>query len=498
MDVSTALSQLGLTSLPSATDLKRTYLKAVRQHPPERDPEGFVRVRAAYELLLEVAQKSLPEEHAMRPRVPLATSKSVEGTTSNSQSPAAASPLESALPGENASADELMTRGSELLLSNTAAIESIQWLIERLESTASSSAVVDMLKHAVGSGSQRALWLLLEGSPADVDEHMLERARHSMDERTRIALVRHYWQRGDAPEAAELLTSIYESSTVEQEARPHPVFCLDVVLRCNEMGRHAAATALLNAFDDWQALRADSKDLLGHVAARWQLARELRSLRRCLSPRLRQSLASAVVNDDSEALTVDLAKHENRMSRRKLELFAHYAPALYAFARPHLPQLLLPLERIHPYRKPPTWFSVTFALGVAAVLNLLGHCMSAPSSWSSQAKSRQELAQGAKAEFGANRNAPQEFADPPNVTVDPAGLAEAAQRLGYFALAARTTAVWNKIQSGECRASPRELDEFLRSAQLSSQATPELGRPLEAFLGYVGSACDSKPRSSTR
>ena len=35
----------------SATALKMAYLKKVRAHPPERDPQGFQRVREAYELL---------------------------------------------------------------------------------------------------------------------------------------------------------------------------------------------------------------------------------------------------------------------------------------------------------------------------------------------------------------------------------------------------------------------------------------------------------------
>ena len=39
----------------SAEQLKRSYLRKVRQHPPERDPDGFQRVRQAYELLQQRA-----------------------------------------------------------------------------------------------------------------------------------------------------------------------------------------------------------------------------------------------------------------------------------------------------------------------------------------------------------------------------------------------------------------------------------------------------------
>ena len=38
---------------PNATldEIKRAYFALVREHPPERDPEGFKRIRAAYERL---------------------------------------------------------------------------------------------------------------------------------------------------------------------------------------------------------------------------------------------------------------------------------------------------------------------------------------------------------------------------------------------------------------------------------------------------------------
>lgn len=51
MDPAGALSELGLTPPTSEEAIRRAYLKGVRAHPPERDPEGFRRVREAYELL---------------------------------------------------------------------------------------------------------------------------------------------------------------------------------------------------------------------------------------------------------------------------------------------------------------------------------------------------------------------------------------------------------------------------------------------------------------
>lgn len=50
-----ALDVLGLSAPIQTGALRRAYLRAVRSHPPEHDPEGFARVRAAYELLLNAA-----------------------------------------------------------------------------------------------------------------------------------------------------------------------------------------------------------------------------------------------------------------------------------------------------------------------------------------------------------------------------------------------------------------------------------------------------------
>jgi len=42
---------LGLTRQASMLDIKKAYFSLVRQHPPERDPDGFRRIRSAYEAL---------------------------------------------------------------------------------------------------------------------------------------------------------------------------------------------------------------------------------------------------------------------------------------------------------------------------------------------------------------------------------------------------------------------------------------------------------------
>jgi curved DNA-binding protein CbpA len=42
---------LGLTRTATLDDIKQAYFLQVRQHPPEREPDAFKRIRAAYDQL---------------------------------------------------------------------------------------------------------------------------------------------------------------------------------------------------------------------------------------------------------------------------------------------------------------------------------------------------------------------------------------------------------------------------------------------------------------
>lgn len=49
---------LGLQRDAGEAEIKRAYFQLVRQHPPERDPEGFKRIRSAYEKLKNTEQRA--------------------------------------------------------------------------------------------------------------------------------------------------------------------------------------------------------------------------------------------------------------------------------------------------------------------------------------------------------------------------------------------------------------------------------------------------------
>ncbi len=48
---------LGVERQATEAEIKQAYFSLVREHPPERDPEGFKRVRAAYEKLRTATER---------------------------------------------------------------------------------------------------------------------------------------------------------------------------------------------------------------------------------------------------------------------------------------------------------------------------------------------------------------------------------------------------------------------------------------------------------
>lgn len=58
---------------PNATDedIRAAYLKKVKEHPPERSPEAFERIRDAYELLRDPRRRALCFLLSLDPEAPL-------------------------------------------------------------------------------------------------------------------------------------------------------------------------------------------------------------------------------------------------------------------------------------------------------------------------------------------------------------------------------------------------------------------------------------------
>ena len=61
---------LGLSRTASAFDIKKAYFSAVRNHPPETDPAGFQRIRAAYDALRTPETRAATDRGLIQPAPP--------------------------------------------------------------------------------------------------------------------------------------------------------------------------------------------------------------------------------------------------------------------------------------------------------------------------------------------------------------------------------------------------------------------------------------------
>lgn len=62
---------LGLTASATEADIRSAWRKAAREHPPETDPAGFERVRAAYERIRDTAALARSVLDAPPPALPV-------------------------------------------------------------------------------------------------------------------------------------------------------------------------------------------------------------------------------------------------------------------------------------------------------------------------------------------------------------------------------------------------------------------------------------------
>ena len=58
---------------PSATEeeIRAAYLRKVKEHPPDRSPEEFEKIRNAFEILRDPRTRTLAAMHASDPDAPL-------------------------------------------------------------------------------------------------------------------------------------------------------------------------------------------------------------------------------------------------------------------------------------------------------------------------------------------------------------------------------------------------------------------------------------------
>lgn len=305
MEIEEALAILQIAHEVTPKEAHRAYLRLVKRHGPERDPEGFRRIRAAYEQVERFVR--LPPEYRAHLRLqvpPRATSSPAPGEVNALDPAGAAADPSAALPGDAAPSSGA-TLDAAAPIDDGSGSEEDDSADHPAEAPAPDEEVPDYPD---------------EGSAEDV-ERWLERAYPW--------LLQRFEDRGDA----------FKPTWPARRA-------LGLLLTRGDWQR---ASALAAAVARWQREDASLRDVFrGAIAARWALLSELSVVGPKLPVRLARALAAGIVNENANLLTIKLAQFRERFPHEAsaaLHTTAAAAPTLHGVLRTHLPPAAAPQAR---------------------------------------------------------------------------------------------------------------------------------------------------------
>jgi len=275
-----ATLELGEHAAITPEAIRRAYLRQVRAHPPERDPEGFRRVREAYELAQRVG--AISNWHGAR--VPPNTGAASASSTEHSAHVEQAMPLEPARePGEVAE------------------------------------------DHGPKPDAD---------PPAEEDESELPPAiaanvAAELSERSLRARLHAALNAEDPPSAALILCKLYAQATFSSELPP-PQLAFGVALELFARNRPKRARRLCSAYAGYFA-RIGPPPLRVEAAAQWKLLTELSALSTQVHPSVTTALASGLRAGELQRAVPELRDEiamqgEDEVAR----LMRRHAPSLFS------------------------------------------------------------------------------------------------------------------------------------------------------------------------
>ncbi len=263
-----ALAQIGVEPDIDAKELRRAYLRAVKLHPPERDAEGFRRVREAYELLqVELGMRqAMAGDGVVVDSMPVSTSLQLE------------IPENDALEPPDADAEET---GS--------------WRQQFDPASADEDEEAEPLE--VGDAAAYA-WL--------------ERGRPVEAERTLVRQLAAHREYGARPPSGHVV--------------------VQTLLTLLSKGKRHAFAKLLRETRAWLDGFGHPEQFAGETVAVWALLDELDGVRRRLDPELVRLIATAMLDWDvvkQDAALSSYRKAKPRSAAAAARLLEAKAPGLY-------------------------------------------------------------------------------------------------------------------------------------------------------------------------
>lgn len=350
---------LGVSDTVSADALRRAYLRRIKKHSPERDPEGFRATREAYECLSSLtererdpetptgAQDEIDREEALPARAP--TDQDV-GTRIDASW--AIEDRDERLAALRALREEFSNSREVLLV-----------LSDELLAGGDRAASLDLLREGIEQGMPELDTELFRAHADALTDDELGRLRASPGRDRAWMLMNVLLVRQAYEEAADVAIDAIQTSH-----RP-AAYWLDVFFRLVEDEQVGAARRVLLAIQKCTEDRQDAAALPSPIKLRLVLAAELSAVAKELPDHLAASIAAGLrsgaaqdIEDALEAYGRDFP-NRGRIAREALDRDAPQLAARFGAV------LAAPARR--PFMGSPIWLGAVVILGLLRLISMM-------------------------------------------------------------------------------------------------------------------------------
>ncbi|RYZ37927.1 MAG: hypothetical protein EOO71_26075 [Myxococcaceae bacterium] len=358
MDFKEALQELGVEADPGGDTVRRAYLRQLKTRRPETDPEGFARLRQAYETVLAA------REGREGPRIQAEPLTQPEAGASEASGPVSLSPqcvferflaefraLPPDAPPE--APVEVARRAVEALPDRE---EARHWLVEALLAADRLPEALGAYRDAYRQGFTAFLVELAQRFPRELeDAEFALLAESGAPHGFFWILTEQLLHQGDGARAAKCALAAFERMGANpQEPPPPPGWFLQVQLRLHLQAQPGPAREVGRRYADWiqgEGLQDAFKS--GESARLWPLLAQLHALPDAFDPALRSEMARALLSGE-----VDPARDAFQALRERAPEEASKAAGLVRAHAPDLEMLLVSPRVLAPGAPPLTALTV--------------------------------------------------------------------------------------------------------------------------------------------
>jgi hypothetical protein len=299
MTIEEALQELEIGPESGADEIRRAYLRKLKTRKPEVDPEGFRRLREAYELLTENAEILFRVVTASPPELVVLTPPS-----QNTPPPLPPSPIEDVRRRLAAidHSDERLAVLRRAVREHPGEASLRWWLLRELEDWGLEEEAVELLCRSDQEGLEGFFEHLAGQYPDALTEKDLERLVES-GEPENLTIAAEAWLFRGAPERAveTLFRAMAIADEADDPATPEPGRIVAFLLRLQGEGDREEAERLQERFHERLRGAGREVDLLDpQSAALLQIAQEIALLSPRFPAEIRTAITRAVANGSPE------------------------------------------------------------------------------------------------------------------------------------------------------------------------------------------------------